>query len=312
MTSRVRFLAVALCGVAFCLSVLVGVVPAAAQGGTNLVGRLRTTTPRLEMRRINTAGWVALRRESLFGVGDSARTNKSGAGQISLLDGLLTLDLAGDSQATLTAFRGNVNAFTAEIRVEGGVFVATSRRILPDSNAPSSYRIVTPAFTAALLSGTARFRIEAGGRSSVIVGVGGRVEVTGSDGAKATLNAGQGLRAEPDSALSEVVPAESLPTLDVALDGCPSNLQLTGDVRQNVRLGAGLDYDIVGSLPSDTALRVMGVTGSGGWYRILFAGGYGWLNVARLPLPASCIGLRIFPDKFGPEDRARYRADGGK
>lgn len=308
MASRGCFLIVVLV-----FNLLVGLFPIAAQGDSNpnLVGRLRTTTPRLEMRRVNTAGWVAIRRESLFGVGDSARTNPAGTGQISLLDGLLTLDLQGSSQATLNAFRGTVNAFTAEIRAEAGLFVATSRRTLPETNAPSAYRIVTPAFTAALLSGTARFRIQADGRSSVVVGVGGRVEVAGPGGAMAVLSAGQGLRAEVGGSLSEVVPAENFPTLDVALDGCPSDLQLTGDVRQNVRLGAGPNYDIVGGLPDGTALRVMGITGSGGWYRILFAGGYGWLNVARLPLPAACIGLRIFPDNFGPEDRTRYRPDGG-
>lgn len=292
-----------------CIGLSAIATPIQAQGTANLVGRLQTLTPTVQMRRIKTTAWLPIRRESLFGVGDSARVNRGGSAQLSLLDGLLITTLTDGSQVSLTAFNGDIAKFTAEVKVETGLVTALTRRVLGDG---AAFRLNLPAFSVALLEGQASIRVEANGRSAVLMGPRGRAEVTGPNGAKATLSAGEGLRAEVGGALSEVVPAVSFPTLDIALDGCPSQITLNGDIRQNVRLGATTDFEIVGGLANQTALQVMGITGSGGWYRIRFAGGLAWIQVSRLPLPANCIGLRLFPDGFGPEDRTQYTTTEGK
>jgi hypothetical protein len=137
---------------------------------------------------------------------------------------------------------------------------------------------------------------------------GGQAEVQAGDpkSALVTITEGQGVRAEANGPLSDVVTVNSFPRLDSALDGCPSAIQLTDDVRVNVRLGASRDFPRIGGLGDDTDIQAMGVVASGGWYRIKFKGGFGWIEVRALPLNRACAGLRIFPDNAGPEDVALY------
>ncbi|MCC7446565.1 MAG: SH3 domain-containing protein [Anaerolineae bacterium] len=278
---------------------------AASAQDTNLVGRLRANAPGVELRRVNTEVWVPINIESLIGVGDSVRTDAKGQATLSFMDGTLTLQALPNTELSLEAFSGKPDDYTLVIRGTAGFTRQRTSKPLDDK---TRFRFVTPGFEATIISGESETRIEPSGRATVLAATtGGQVSVRGKDEQTATVTRGTGLRAAAGAALSEVVAAVSFPTLDIALDGCPSTISLPGDMRQNVRLGASRDFPRVGSLDDNTAIQVLGVATSGGWYRIQFFGGFGWVNAARLPLPANCIGLRVFPDKHGPEDKALYK-----
>jgi len=272
---------------------------------TNLVGRLRANAPGVELRRVKTDAWVPINIESLIGVGDTVHTDARGQATLSFMDGTLTLQVLPNTELSLDAFSGKPDEYTLVLKGAAGFTRQRTSKPLDDK---TRFLVVTPGFEATIISGESNIRIEPNGRSAVLASTtGGVVAVRGKNSQAASVTHGTGLRAAPDAALSEVVAAVSFPTLDVALDGCPSTIILPGDMRQNVRMGASRDFPRVGWLDDNTPIQVMGVATSGGWYRVQYSGGFGWISATRLPLPANCIGLRVFPDKHGPEDKALYK-----
>jgi uncharacterized protein YgiM (DUF1202 family) len=96
--------------------------------------------------------------------------------------------------------------------------------------------------------------------------------------------------------LSDVVPATSFDELDAALDGCVASISVTDDVRINVRISPSLEAQRVGTVDAAEVDTFYGVNETGGWYRIDFRGGYGWLLSSTADVTDNCAGLRVFPD----------------
>ncbi len=274
----------------------------------NQVARLHVVAPGVEVQRLDTATWVPIRVESLVGVGDNIRTTDKGRATLDGFDGVLEVTIAPNSAMVLRVFSGDTQAFMFTVKLLSGFANYRTRRILDGA---AQFIFETPTFSGSLANGAVDLRVEADGRSAALLTAPGTVTLIGHDQNSVTLVPASGVRAQMGAPLSEDVHATSFVTLDSALDGCPSTLTLNGDVTLNVRLGPAASFDRVGGLDSNTPLRAMGVTNGGGWYRIRFLGGFGWIKVDRLPLNRSCAGLRHFPDKFGPEDHALYQSGVG-
>ncbi|MBX3082770.1 MAG: SH3 domain-containing protein [Anaerolineae bacterium] len=280
---------------------LLATTPVLAQSD-NSVARARVTSAGVEIQRIGTSTWVPIRVESLIGVGDSIRTTDKGRATVSFLDDVLTIDLSEQSELGIDAYTGEGNAFTVRSVLRSGFARFKSLRNLGDSE---QFLIVMPGFTTTVQQGTGNLRVESSGRSALLVVADSKMSVKAKD-STATVGENNGVRADADGALSDVVPALTFPQLDSSLDGCPSSIKLDDDVRLNVRLGASRSYPLIGGLQGNSTIQAMGITASGGWYRIRFKDGFGWVQVRTLPLDRACAGLRLFSDNFGPEDAKLY------
>lgn len=291
------------------LLVLAGMVmPVAGQSEAtaNNVAQLRVVGGTVEVQRINTAAWVAVRAESLVGVGDGIRTAEGGRGTLSFLDGVLALDLNEQTEILLETLSGEGAAFTTRLKVLRGFATYRTLRNLGEAE---QYILDTPGFSAVVGQGVGTIRVEPSSRSALLLPAGGAASVAAAAGAPVILSEGQGVRSELENttaSLSDVVNVNSFPRLDSALDGCPSVIRLADDVQLNVRLGPSRSFPRIGGLADGTDVQAMGVTNAGGWYRLKFKGGFGWVEVRTLPLARTCAGLRIFPDGHGPENIALF------
>jgi hypothetical protein len=256
----------------------------------------------VEIQRVGTSAWAPIKVESLIGVGDSIRTTDKGRATVSFIDDVLLIDLSEQSELTIDSYTGAADAFTVQATVRSGFVSVRSLRTLGETE---QFLIVMPGFTAAVLQGTSSIRVESSGRSAVLTTAGSQLSVN-DNATSVTIAENNGVRADAGGKLSDIVPADTFPLLDSSLDGCPSNIQLADDVRLNVRLGASRSFPLIGGLSSPSSVQAMGVTASGGWYRIRFKEGFGWIQIRTLPLERTCAGLREFADNFGPEDATLY------
>ncbi len=272
----------------------------------NRVAQLTVDAAGVEIRRVNTDAWIPIRVESIVGVGDGIRTKAGGRASLRFFDGQIKVQIQPETEVKLDAFQGLLASFKIALSISKGFLRQSVGTSITKDNA-KSFQLVTPAFSAYLLEGDSDTRVEVDSRSSVFTSSNGRLSVEGAKGVSSTVGRGEGVRAVPNEVISEVVPARSFASLDIALDGCPSSIALDNDVRLNVRLGAARSFQRIGGLDDKANLQVMGVAISGGWYRIRYRGGFGWIEVLKLPLPANCTDLRVFADKFGPENSAFYQ-----
>jgi Bacterial SH3 domain len=268
----------------------------------NSVARVQVVAPGVEIQRVGTSRWVPIKAESLVGVGDAIRTVEQGQATLSFAEGVLTLALDEQSEAAIDVLTGDAITFAVQVDFRAGFGRFATLRSL---EADGQFVIVMPGFKVTVAEGQGDLRIESTGRSAVLTSASGQLTAQ-AGAASVPVPARHGVRAEAGGVLSDVVAAPTFPRLDAALDGCPSTLNLEGDVRLNVRLGPSREFRVVGGLANDTPLQAMGVTASGGWYRVQFKGGFGWIEVRRLPLTAACAGLRIFPDAHGPENATLF------
>lgn len=278
----------------FLLSATAPLMRAAAQENANLVARLNVITAGVEVKRVRTSAWVAVRRESLIGVGDQIRIVEDGRAVLNFLDGVVVATLGTNAMIELRVLSGTATDLRLELAVLSGfVDVASVRRFEADK-APL---LILPAFQARVNLGETKLRVEPNGRSALLVIGQSAAELT-SGQAKVVVGNGLGVRAAKDEPFSDVIPARDFPSLDTGLDGCPSSVQFPGDYTLNVRSGAALKFPIIGGFLSNSPVQIMGVTASGGWYRVRYEQSYGWISINRPPLPQSCIALRVFPDQF--------------
>jgi len=276
--------------------------PVAAQ--EELVASLEVLSPGVEVQRIDTANWVAIKVETLIGEGDKVRTDATGTARITFFEDGTATDLEPDTEYHITTFRGTPQQYQLSVEVLFGI---TQQQVGHLLDAGSSYEVVTPGARMTVRGTDFALRVEETGRSSVLTSTG---LVAASNPTQASdVPPGYGLRAAVDKPLSDVVPATTFAELDAALDGCAGAVQTDADVRLNVRLGPSLTADIVGSVVPSDIHNLIGTTDSKAWYRIPFRDGYGWISAAGMQVgvtyAASCAGLAVYPDNQ-EEDATRY------
>jgi len=285
----------------FCL---IAALPRLATAQTaNVVGHLTVDKPGVAVQRDGTSAWISVQYESLIGPGDGIRTDKDGNATLSFDAEVIHIRLSPDTEVSLKRYQKTGDDFDLQVAIKTGF---TQQNTLRTLDANSSFQLALPTFTVHMLDGTTLVRVEPSGRSAVLITTTGKATVDSGSHTGIIISAKTGARQGQGEPLSEVVPATSFPTLDSAIDGCPGVVTLDGDVRLNVRLGATLAFPRIGLLDSGSTVQAMGISSAGGWYRIRYSGGYGWITIPTLPLDKSCAGLRVFPPKYGPEDTRLY------
>jgi hypothetical protein len=277
-----------------------------------LVASMETLGAGVQLRRAGTEAWVAVPTESLVGVGDSVRTDKTGKARITFFANGTDTEVLPASEFRIDEFKGTDDKFTLTVSVIAG---QTTQRIAKLLDSGSSYTINSTGLELAVRGTVFAVRVEDSGRSAMIVqegavaakNVGNATPEPNRPGnTNAQVPPGFGIRAEPNKPLSDVVKASSFAQLDSALDGCEALISTLGDVRLNVRLGPSTDFPRVGQLDNRVRQRVIGVTATTKWYRVAFKGGFAWLFAPALQLDKTCPGLREYPDNAGAEDATLY------
>lgn len=268
-----------------------------ASAQNELAATLEVLTSGVDVLRVNTANWIRVEIEAIVGVGDQIRTDTTGRARITFFADGVDTELLPNTQYRIGRFEGSEDSFTIEAEVIIGQTTQRLNRLL-DAN--SKYEIDTPGMSMGARGTAFAIRVEADGRSAMLVSDGN--VAAANDSSSADVPPGFGIRALVDQSLSEVVHATTFAELDAALDGCSASLTAPDDVSLNVRLGPARDFDKVGTIEPAQITVLFGTVESGGWYRIAFRGGFGWILSSTADISEDCAGLRIFPSDHGPED----------
>jgi uncharacterized protein YraI len=284
------------------LMALIGPLPVRAQDSDELVASLEVLEAGVQVKRVDTANWVTIKVETLIGEGDSVRTDATGKARITFFEDGTATDLEPATEYRINRFRGSEDQFSLSVEVLAGITIQQFGRLV-DSG--SSYEVQTPGATMTVRGTDFAVRVEGSGRSSVLT-FAGLVEASAGE-VTGEVPPGFGARAPVGEALSDVVPATTFEELDAALDGCPGVFETEADVRLNVRLGPSLSFEVVGTVAPAGIETIIGTNASGGWYRIPFRGGYGWVSSASINVSVSdvCGTLPEYADDR-TEDPTRY------
>lgn len=273
----------------------------AQEDAQDLAATLEVLAPGVEVQRVNTGNWITVNTESIVGVGDTIRTNETGQARITFFQDGTDTELLPNTTFRIATFNGTTNLFHISVEVILGQTLQRLGRLFDSS---SSYDVDTPGMKLGARGTRFAIRVEENGRSAMLV-TEGLVNAAGQESG-ADVPPEFGVRAEVDSALSDVVRARTFDELDAALDGCTVAIKKQDDTRLNVRTGPGLDFPRIGTIDPVEIDRFYGILESGGWYRILFRGGFGWVLSSTAELQRGCAGLRQFAADFGTEDVSLY------
>ena len=274
---------------------------------SELAATLEVLTGTVEVKRVNTENWITVKIEAIVGVGDTIRTAETGQARITFFSDGVETDILANSEFSIDTFTGGTaidDSFNLEVSVLIGQTVQRLGRVL---DASSSYDVNTPGMTLAARGTEFAIRVEDSGRAGMLVSE-GTVDA-GANGENSDVPAEFGIRAAVDEALSDVVRASTFDELDAGLDGCAVVVTTIDDVRLNVRIAPNVESFRVGTVDASAIDIFYGVNTSGGWYRIAFNNGFGWILSTESNVESTCAGLRVFPDDH-MEDVNSYDAYG--
>jgi uncharacterized protein YkwD len=282
---RIQHFKVKALGLLFAL-MLVGFVLAQSQRAAFL----NTDEGGVELRRIDTDMWVGVDVESVVGVGDVIRTDA---------EGTATIQFFGNASVTLlpntTLQIDRLTEVDDEFFVEYTIITGRTQQLLVVNDEISAlFEVNSPRMTVMTRGGQFDMLLGEGDTTEVLAHA-GQVFVAGSTGL-VEVPPGNGIRTDESSVLSEIVPATSIESLEVALDGAPTNFAIDADVMLNVRQGPALDNEILGMLNPEDIDRVQGVSEDGMWYRVPYDEGSGWVSSQSLDVTIENESLlAVFP-----------------
>ena len=277
--------------------------PAHAQG--DLAAVLEVLEAGVEVQRADTSNWLPVTRESIVGVGDSIRTDSTGRARITFFETGSDIEITPDSEIRINDYSGDDQAgYQTSLQVLAGI---TRQQVQRFANPASSFEVITPGMAMTVRGTDFDVRVEDTGRSALITGEG---DVGASaDQVVVPVLEGFGVRSEVGEDLSPVIPATSFEELDAGLDGFAATFASEGDVRLNVRLGPGKDFQYVGSILPEAIESIYGTDASGEWYRIAFREGFGWVSSLTLDLsfavPVDETPLPVYVSDY-QEDISRF------
>jgi FecR protein len=285
-------------------TLILTVIPVLAQDSGELAATLEVLAPTVEVLRVNTVNWIAVKAEAIVGVGDTIRTNEAGRARVTFFADGTDTELLPNTEYRIERFESAGESFNLSVEVIVG---QTTQRLARLLDAGSSYNITTPGMVLAARGTAFALRVENSGRAAMLVSE-GNVQAE-QDSVSADVPPEFGVRAASGAGLSDVVRAKTFDELDAALDGCAATLTTPDDVRLNVRIGASMDFPRVGTIDAADVTNPIGVSDDQ-WYRIPFQGGFGWILSSTAKIEAGCAGLRQFDPAYGPENAALYTSVG--
>jgi hypothetical protein len=275
-------------------------VPALAQ--TDRAAVMVVDAEPVEMQRAGTEQWLPVTVEAIVGVGDQIRTGENGQATITFLGTGAETTLEPNTTYQIDEFTGSDEQFSISVSVIVG---QTRQRLERALDAGSSYDVTTPGATLSARGTVFRVRVEPAGRAAMLVSEG--VVAAAAEDEREDVPASFGVRSQDDgTTLSDIVRADTFAELDSALDGCAVSITTPDDVRLNVRLGPGTEFERVGTIAAEDIAIVKGTVEGSAWYRIDFRGGFGWVLASSAAIEGQCAGLRQFDADHGPEDPTAY------
>ncbi|MCB9436633.1 MAG: SH3 domain-containing protein [Anaerolineales bacterium] len=244
-----------------------------ATAQTERVAILEVLHEGVEVKRAGTNLWIPISVESIVGVGDSIRTDATGEARITFFGTGADTELEPKTEFMIRRFEGDEDSFTISIEVLSGI---TRQQVSGFLDLNSSYELITPGMAMTVRGTEFAVRVEDTGRSSLVTSQG--VVAASAELTSEEIAAGFGVRAPVGERLSAVVPATSFDELDAALDGVAATFETAADIRLNVRVGPGIEYERVGSIDPAEIDTVLGIDETGVWYRIAFRDGFAWVS----------------------------------
>lgn len=247
----------------------------------------------VSVQRANTTRWLPVSADAIFpiGAGDSLRTDERGRVLLLSPEGGALVLLLPNSQLTLDESAGTVR--------------------MTQHYGESAHRVVGGTFGAYVLaSGTQITRVDAARAAHLLVNHSRSLQTSYlllADGA-ATLEAGT--RTQPLDVDAGVLVGEgtrfslydalaapySPARLEGLYAGCAGEIVTADGQNLNARVGPSTRNLLLGQFPSGAQVQVMGFNEAGGWARVQFRGGFGWIERLAVRVADETCVLPILPD----------------
>lgn len=267
-------------------------VQALAKAQQPLAAVVEITYAGVELKRANTDVWLPLPvgAQAPFGVGDTLRTDKTGRALLSFDAAAETL-LLPLSEYLLQTFEETDQQFMLRLQLLNG----RSIQRINDATRISSYQLNMQHMTLEQPTELFTTQVQPDTASDVIVAQGNITLNKGQDSLR--LEAGSGLRAaETFGEVVEIIPPQGFSYLSVTSDTCRGLIKATipGETSVSVRLGPGEGYLLLGNIPNDTTVPIIGEADVGGRLLTPYLSTYGWLIPSGVMLQ-SCDNLPVVP-----------------
>lgn len=253
---------------------------------TGYAAILRIIHADVEIQRANTTEWLPLssNSEAPLGAGDKLRTNTAGRALLTFLEDVTILILPDTTLEILAFDQMADGSLKLSMHIQGQVIQQTTINTEFElfQLEANQITVTSPAELFAVWTQDEQMSVltVAQGEAAVQIGE-----------SPFLVTQGQGIRATAsnDADIASLDPPLNAARLIGLLDGCPGRTQTTGDLNINVRVGPGFDSTVIGSIPDEQVVQVMGVNRFGTWYRIQAFSGFGWI---QMPLVLnSCVDL---------------------
>ncbi len=245
----------------------------------SLAGVLEVIHSGVEIKRSNTSAWLTLPVGAVMpvGTGDSVRTDGIGRVLVSVDDNAEWLTLPNTTWTLRDLSREAAPVQATLLLTEGEVVFRSNAADLVIETAQTTFN--TPNSGALHVLATAY-----AGRTALVVETG----TFSSQGV--TIAQDKAALANP---IITQVNASQRPFSSARVigevEGCSSTIMTEGMLQLNARSGPGLSNVIYGVFPDGAPVQVMGIVESGGWYRVQYRSGFGWVErLAVNELQASC------------------------
>ncbi len=242
-------------------------------------------------QRADTAQTFQMRVGGVFGVGDTLRTGARGTAQATFPDGA-EFSLQPLTQITLAAYTAPADEPHIALEQQNGYTTHTVH--MPDG----IYRVQQADSETVIQVSSGQFTIrdrpaEQPGTFSVLMQAGDSVLQTSSGTVE--VPSGYGVRVSATGGASDSVLAASFRQLDDSLDGCPVSVTVRDNRNLPVYMGPTNDTRGIGLVNPFDVTRVYGQVTDTDWYRVAFAGGYGWVQLHEVRIGSGCSRVRVFP-----------------
>jgi len=264
----------------------IGVFTVSAQ--QQIASLITITQPGLEIKRSATEDWVVVTMESIIGVGDRIRTNATGKAQVTLFNGNALIQLKPNTELSVNKMERTEQGFFIAFGLVNG---ALHQELLPVPNVYIGYEFTTPTTTIVTAGGSFDIWLDDSQNTNVLTTDG--VVYVGTE--RVQLSASQGLRAESDGVVSEIIQADSVQQLGAGIDGIAARLITDGDIQLNIRQGPSARAELLGTVFPVEIDRVKGISQDGVWYRVRYGRGHGWVSKSGMRVEVDSQHLAVYP-----------------
>jgi len=271
-----------------------------AQGNIQPLGAvLEVIYGGVELQRAGTGTWIELAPGAVMptGSGDSIRTDETGRALITLPEANGEILVLPGSTFELTNYHNQTDDSENPLIVFGFTRAGETVHRIPAGAV--SYGVIAEHTTAAVapMEGV-HMLVSRRYDASVVVVAEGWVSIPGDDDVF-VLRAGDGyLRDDAGEVeFADLPDATSTAGLVGQVRGCPATITTETGNNLNARTGPSTANIQIGQFPDGAEVYVMGVVASGGWYRVQFRAGFGWVQRLALNIeaPESC-DIPTLPD----------------